>query len=995
MELQRMNSLENRRIVITLNTIKNIIRKEDIHVSFVVEHCGIILGESSPVIVKSTCEEELSICNIDFETYLPIPGNDRNTIDAIVSTPLLSIIISILKAFYTVEHDQEAKEDYPPVSGSEKKGRTIFTAVATPSSTLNMLGICNLDLMPLLLGEKCYAEKLVLETPTFLYDGSLVPWQNLPLLTAMISLNHESFFQSDETVNFLSITVESIYNLPESFVGNLEYKAGTIAYIDSEVPENLFFEHGTWTKYRDVERTKRWNTLENLENRARLSKYKLECDFIGLKNEFWKHIDFAKMVCEDMPRIEWNSVHRCVLWKTGIDAMENHIRRYKYWPFQFLVAGGDSPGKTKGSATKTTILYQCYVDLSELLFPGKKSCRVVGQLYTYNAADITEKVGIENNIFILETRGKDSKEREKKHKTSKHSESANSEAEVASTTALTSPNGQPTIIVIEVELYQPLITCSLLADYSNLINEMIPKERKKKPYVYSGDVAEKQYINCIQKLVEDITESYRDELSCFTQYLYKTGLYLSLRNTLRSKVTMLLDQKFKMPQNMIDDHEIQNLIVSVYTYLVEQMHVAINTVVEGRFTDNISESQNAKVLDLYAEEAYEFEDFDRARQYYKTEISLSKHSPLSWIKYAIYLKKIGDIERAIHCCLEAISLDTRYVFALLVYGAILFENGNYREAETFLRAVTDFYPRFYEGWAILHLCYIRTEYYPGIDLTLRIAEKCMKDKVQPIKLPDEPLAWSTTHCPEGNLYMNTAIFLLKLHLCELAGIALAQEMSQSNQSTHFLYYMAVEHYLSNRYEDALSHLEEVKCEYGMDYAISSLMGHCYMRMGDNEKAIECYEFARMLFDRPKTLHLVEVRLGYHYYNTKDYERAKTVFLSACKSSPTSHTWLGAGMSCYELGEFTEAEATLSEANRLDNLNPDIWGHLCLLNLTLRRYDEFCQCYREMIKNNLKNRKLWLRITNAMEALDYAPPILVTEHNDLVEDSGEEEFEDYF
>jgi len=31
----------------------------------------------------------------------------------------------------------------------------------------------------------------------------------------------------------------------------------------------------------------------------------------------------------------------------------------------------------------------------------------------------------------------------------------------------------------------------------------------KPPYIYSDDVAEDQYITCIQKLVEIITESYR------------------------------------------------------------------------------------------------------------------------------------------------------------------------------------------------------------------------------------------------------------------------------------------------------------------------------------------------------------------------------------------------------------------------------------------------------------------------------------------------------
>ncbi|KZC13999.1 Tetratricopeptide repeat protein 18 [Dufourea novaeangliae] len=839
--------------------------------------------------------------------------------------------------------------------------------------------------MPIILGEGYFSEKLILETPNFSYDGSLVSWPNLPLLTVTITQDHEPLVSSNEAINFLNITVESIYNLPESFTENLEYKSGTITYIDSKVPENVVFEHGSWTRYRDVERTKRWNTLGNLENRGRLSKYKLDCDFMGIKNLFKKQINLTEKMCENIPRIEWNAVHRCILWESGIEAMADHIKSYKYWPFQFMLVEKTSPVKSKTAPAPKVQLYQCYVDLSELLFPGKRNCRVVGQLYTYNATDITERTGIENNIFLLETRGKEAKDREKKHKSSK----------ISSNTALTSAKKEPTIVVIEVELHKPFVVCRIIPDFSNLIEDMIPKTKKKSPYVYTGDLAETHYKNCIRKLVEIITENYRDELTCFTQYLYKTGVYLSIRQTLRSKVSMVLDQRFKMPPNLIDTHQTQNFIVSVFSYLVDQMNFAINTVVEGRSTDDLTPTVNEETMYLHAEEAYELDDLDKAKNYYKTVITASKSNPGPWTRYAIFLKRIGDIERAKHCCLEAISLDRKYVFALLVYAAILFENGDYKETEVFLSAITDFYPRFFEGWAILHLFYMRTDYYPGIDLTLRVAEKCIKDKTQPIKFPHESFEWYTAHCPDDNLYIKTAIFLLKLHLCEFAGIALAAELSESNRSTPFLYYMAVDHYLSGRYEDALSHLDEAKYNYGMDYSIGSLMGHCYFKMGDIEKAIECYEFTRMLFDRPIDLHLVEIRLGYHYYNTGNYKRAKKVFLSTCKTSPTSQTWLGAGISCYELNEYTEAETTLSEANRIDNHNADAWGYLCLLNMALRRYDEFCQCYREMVKNNLKNRKLWLRITNAMEALDYAPPILETESDSLMEDYSEEASEEQF
>ncbi|XP_076387929.1 cilia- and flagella-associated protein 70 isoform X2 [Megachile rotundata] len=842
-------------------------------------------------------------------------------------------------------------------------------------------------------------------------DGTLVSWQNLPLVTVTVYQDNVSFFESYDTMNFLNITIESIHNLPQTFTENMQYKAGTIQYIDDEVPENIIFENGAWTKYRDVERTKRWNTLQFLENRAQLSKYKLDCDFMGVRNPFKEWFNLTDKVCEDVPRIEWNSLNRSLIWTSGIEAMKNHIIKYRYWPFQILVTGRGVPSKS------STALYQCAIDVSELLFPGRKRCRVVGQLHTYSPTDLSEQAGLKEDIFVLEKRRRESKDKDKKSRTSKHTPSE-TETVHETTTELISEDAKPTVIVIEIELYKPLVICTIAEDFKKL-SEMVTKPDKMPSYIYTSDLAEKQFMTCIQKLSEHITECYRDfceenqrteerteeekycfnpnadEIECFTQYLYKTGEYLAIRNTLRSKVPLLLDQKFNMPANLVDSNEAQNFIASIYTYLAEQTRIALNKIVENRFTQQTSHLVNSKLIYFYAEEAYELGKLDIAREYYTTIIESNKANPDSWTKYAIFLKKIGDVERAKECCLEAISLDKHHAIALLMYALILFENNEYREAEVFLKAVTNFYPRFFECWGILHIFYIRTEYYPGIDLTLRIAEKCMTDKNREVVLDQEPLSWTMIHCPPDNIYLLVATFLLKLHFCEFAGIALAQTMLDCEASTDTLYYLAVEHYLSGRYEDTLSHLKQIECSFGVDFSVSSLMGHCYLKMGDEEKAVEYYDFACMLFDRPEMAHLVEIRLGYHHYNVDKFDSAKKMFLNACKASPTSHTWLGVGMCCYELEQFKEAEMALTEANLIDNSNPDTWGYLCLLNMTLERYDEFVQCYAEMIKNNLKNKKLWLRITNMMEALDYTPPDLVTGTNDFNDSQSKEEFEEQF
>lgn len=51
-----------------------------------------------------------------------------------------------------------------------------------------------------------------------------------------------------------------------------------------QLPENLIFEGGIWTKYHDIERTKRWQSLSKLQSRARLSKCKLGRDYANIKD---------------------------------------------------------------------------------------------------------------------------------------------------------------------------------------------------------------------------------------------------------------------------------------------------------------------------------------------------------------------------------------------------------------------------------------------------------------------------------------------------------------------------------------------------------------------------------------------------------------------------------------------------------------------------------------------------------------------------------------
>ncbi|XP_014613623.1 PREDICTED: cilia- and flagella-associated protein 70 [Polistes canadensis] len=941
----------NERIIeLTIITLENIITNEDTNVIISIEHNSNILGESNPIKIEAGIKESTPVYDVNFSVKIPVLLHDRNSIDLFVSIPIL----------ITVLYVNQDKNVTSTVLDTERKKKELKSS--------KIIGLCNVDLMPILLGENLFTEKLILETMQFKFDGTASSWPNLPYLKIKVKQEDERFFPSDLEYNFLNITIESIFNPPSWFTDNIDYKAGTIIYgEENEEPETIIHDGGKLINDRDIYKTKCWNSLFHLQSRAKLSKYKIACNYNDVKNTLDKELQLQNVVENDITRIEWNSMSRHILLKDAIRKMRDQISKYKYWPFQFIASDVQKVNAKTKSTTKYPI-YQCYVDLSELLFPGRTKTRIASQLYTYNPVDLMEKTGFDKNIFLIDNQTKESKEKDKRGRTSMkviiyllsklvniYNTSIVSEAETLTSEPVITKTNEPVFVIIEIEIIRPLVPCRLAKDFiiNRLfyfrIDELITPTDKKPYYPYSVDVVEDQYSKCIETLFNILTESYKDELTCFVQYLYKTGVYLSVRNALKTKVTLLLDHKFQMPSYTLDSCEGQNFIISVYTYLVESMHTIVNQTIEGNYSKDSSIISDSDRFYFYAEEAYELGYINEARKYYTTIIDKSKNDPDAWINYAIFLLKIEDTERAEECCREAILLNNRHKISLLVYGAILMKKRLYREAEIFFRSITDFYPRFVEGWTILHLFYIRTDYYSGRGITIRIAEECMKDKDRDIAINNrEPLAWSMIHCPRDSIYTMTITFLLKLHLYDLAGIALAEEMSLTDRSTHLLYYMAVEHYLLHRYEDALSHLKEAQCQYGLDYSISCLMGHCYFQNGDLKEAIKYYEFANMVFDRPDDIYFMQLRMGLCYESKKDYEKAKKVLLNACQSSPTSISWLHVGISFYKLNQLKEAELALIEANKIDNCNADVWGYLCLLNLSLKRYDEFTLCYRQVI-----------------------------------------------
>lgn len=132
-----------------------------------------------------------------------------------------------------------------------------------------------------------------------------------------------------------------------------------------------------------------------------------------------------------------------------------------------------------------------------------------------------------------------------------------------------------------------------------------------------------------------------------------------------------------------------------------------------------------------------------------------------------------------------------------------------------------------------------------------------------------------------------------------------------------------------------------------------MIGHILLQAHQYDKAAEIYE--RILTDHncPNNVHLIYVNAAIANDRKDNGQHARKLLLLACKYTPTPYTWLAAGLMYYKQKDLFSAEACLCQANVLDNVLPETWAYLALVNLQLNRICEAQLCYRQTIRVSKK------------------------------------------
>lgn len=170
----------------------------------------------------------------------------------------------------------------------------------------------------------------------------------------------------------------------------------------------------------------------------------------------------------------------------------------------------------------------------------------------------------------------------------------------------------------------------------------------------------------------------------------------------------------------------------------------------------------------------------------------------------------------------------------------------------------------------------------------------------------------------------------------------------------------------------------VKAALQLDYQSAdawAILGHEKYLTGDMHEAKNCYERTLSFTDDASEMHSIYLRLASIYLQEGQFRSARDTFLLACKKSPSCLSWLGVGIACYRLGDLCDAEDALTEANVLNNVEPEVWAYLCLLCLDTERDVEAEQAYKYTLKLKLHDEELLQEIRDRIEQVGFGNPQL--------------------
>lgn len=997
-------------LTLTVFRLKNLTALRGENLSFMVraEYNEKVLGES----VKVECGDDGCV-ELNHTTTISIAFDESKDMDDLAHKPILLTVIEVL-----------------PKEKKQKEEKTL------------VLGQCTVDSLPMFKADTTkHKVSLTIHAVPASPIESLPPDAPKPELDVQLSVNEPLIspaLAADSAT--MSITVESLYSLPESWQlasGQQYTYVATLPFpFTAEKDLNLVFGSGALKPGGDVEapnKQKKWlSPGANTQGAAlyipdsyvtREAYEKEDGDYKGKEDR--QHRVEAE---EDRTRVVWNTERRCYLEPASCRALQDRIAKNRVLPIEIIRVPLPSSNKTKKDDDYPLSSHGVvYVDVARLLYPGVMKIKGAYKVHPFVEHEYQEKTkrkqGMADDAFKLVNNqlsrgaaspfpkkgGKEDKKAEVKKRGREAGDEASAYVKSSEPAADLDPStdalGYATsksYLTIEVALSRPLVPRRLPVELPKKVSTFIPQRQSFPKRTNGAEKAVTDYHGQIASVARLVLEECRelfgdlkvprsgDDRVLTTEEkrlrlinrLSTSGKYFSFKEQLKQSVVKIVREKYLRMVKFSSSEELQAFLSELYVYLIDQMHVALDDSLVVEDAPPLPKPMTTSAqLKHFAREAEVNMDFELAGQLYRERIAHDKSSAACWFDYGTFCLHINDIGKAEECFKECVTLDRNHLHGLLLCGIVCAMEERNDAAETYLQAATSVDPKSALAWTILSL------YYDGLGNDLEAEAALLEARKQAGGQGSAVTAEAAADvAPTQNgelplsVYMQSAEWLLEVKAVTFTERTLGHELLDSLTSDDargrvagpdVSYYIAMARLcLQKRELETALQQATVALEKDPKNADAwSITGHLNYLLGDMEAARDCYEKTlTSALGHPSEMHSVYLRLASIYLQQGFFKEAKETFLSACKRSPSCISWLGVGIACYRLNEFSEAEDALSEANMLSNSDAEVWGYLALVCLQQGRPAEARQAYDYAQQLGLKDEELLSEISALREQL---------------------------
>ena len=456
--------------------------------------------------------------------------------------------------------------------------------------------------------------------------------------------------------------------------------------------------------------------------------------------------------------------------------------------------------------------------------------------------------------------------------------------------------------------------------------------------------------------------------------LNKTGAYLRMKESLKSSVVSVVQEKFRLSGGMSRD-EMSAVYNELYVLLSENAHSVLNGMTGALPTRGVTEppaqpsAEELLKLKSLADELEIQGDVASANAHHQSRLVATTNAEV-WYDYGAFCMRTGERGKAEECFRESLqcfaataagaaaggrTLDTN-VGSLLLLASLLIGDGIFEQAEVYAYKAMELEksPR---TWSLLALIYEDLGKRKEMDNSVYMAKKIAKE--------------AGGDADEATASLALALLLLDCHCPELAARALELGASFGLSSgceggTDALLCQARCDELGGRVEEAGASLRQASEASPGNAKVLVMLGKHYAARGEKAEAIAALEAASKAADGLIPLD-ASLLLGSLHARSGNHAVARVRYLDACRTMPCCSTWLGAGIASYRLGLLHDAEMCLAEANVLDNHRPSVWAHLALVSVAAGRWAEAAEALRLAIQNGVRDAAVLEELGDAYKA----------------------------